>query len=72
MVMFNLNFVLLAGILFVVLRNGFKLLLERRRNILGSRLRTRMVLSFVGFSLLPCLLMFFVTAKYVQLSMDFW
>ncbi|MDL2315788.1 HAMP domain-containing protein [Desulfovibrio sp. OttesenSCG-928-A18] len=72
MVMFQVNFVLLAGVLLVVLRNGFKLLLERRRRIMGSRLRTRMVLSFVGFSLLPCLLMFFVTAKYVQLSMDFW
>ena len=71
-VMFNINFVLLLGILLVVLRNGFKLLLERRRSVLGSRLRTRLVLAFLGLSLLPCLLMFFVTAKYVQLSMDFW
>lgn len=71
-VMFNVNFVLLLGILFVVLRNGIKLLLERRRKVLGSRLRTRLVLAFVGFSLLPCLLMFLVTTKYVQLSMDFW
>lgn len=71
-VMFNVNFVLLIGILFVVLRNGFKLLLERRRRVLGSRLRTRLVLAFVGLAILPCLLMFFVTAKYVQLSMDFW
>ena len=71
-VMFNVNFVLLIGILLVVLRNGFKLLLERRRRVLGSRLRTRLVFSFVGLSLLPCLLMFLVTTKYVQLSMDFW
>ena len=70
--MFNVNFVLLLGILFVVLRNGIKLVLERRRKVLGSRLRTRLVLAFVGFSLLPCLLMFLVTTKYVQLSMDFW
>ncbi len=71
-VMFNVNFVLLIGILLVVLRNGFKLLLERRRRVLGSRMRARLVLSFVGLSLLPCLLMFLVTTKYVQLSMDFW
>ena len=70
--MFNVNFVLLIGILLVVVRNGFKLMLERRRRVLGSRLRTRLVLSFVGFSLLPCLLMFLITTKYVQLSMDFW
>lgn len=71
-VMFNVNFVLLIGILLVVIRNGFKLLLERRRKVLGSRLRTRLVLSFLALSLLPCLLMFLVTTKYVQLSMDFW
>lgn len=72
MAMFNINFVLLLGILFVVLRNAFKLLLERRRKVLGSRLRTRLVFAFVALSLLPCLLMFLVTTKYVQLSMDFW
>ncbi|MDR0339857.1 MAG: HAMP domain-containing protein [Desulfovibrio sp.] len=72
MVLFNVNFVLLIGILLVVLRNGFKLLLERRRSVLGSRLRTRLVLAFLALSLLPCSLMFFVTTKYVQLSMDFW
>lgn len=69
---FQINFVLLLGIFLVVLRNGFKILVERRRRVLGSRLRTRLVLAFLGFALLPCLLMFFVTAKYVQLSMDFW
>jgi two-component system nitrogen regulation sensor histidine kinase NtrY len=71
-VMFNINFVLLVGILLVVLRNGFKLLLERRRGILGSGLRARLVAAFVAFSLLPCLLMCLITTKYVQLSMDFW
>ena len=69
---FQINFVLLVGIFLVVLRNGVKIVMERRRKVLGSRLRTRLVLAFVGFSLLPCLLMFFVTAKYVKLSMDVW
>ena len=71
-VLFNINMVILAGILVVVLRNGLKLLLERRRRTIGSRLRTRLVLAFVALALLPCLLMFLVTTKYVQLSMDFW
>ncbi len=71
-VMLNVNFVLLLGILLLVLRNAFKLLTERRRRVLGSRLRIRLVLAFVAFSLLPCLLMFLVTTKYVQVSMDFW
>jgi two-component system nitrogen regulation sensor histidine kinase NtrY len=71
-ILFNINVVLLAGILVVVLRNAFKLLLERRRRVIGSRLRSRLVLSFVALALLPCLLMLLVTTKYVQLSMDFW
>jgi len=72
MAVFSINAVLLLGILIVVLRNGFKLLLERRRRVLGSRLRTRLVLAFLCFSLLPCILMLLVTTRYVQLSMDFW
>ncbi len=71
-VILNVNFVLLLGILLLVLRNGFKLLTERRRKVLGSRLRTRLVAAFVTFSLLPCVLMFLVTTKFVQVSMDFW
>lgn len=71
-VMFNVNFVLLLGILLVVLRNGYKLLVERKRKVLGSRLRVRLVLFFVLFALFPCLLMLVVTTKYVQLSIDFW
>lgn len=71
-ILFNINVVILAGILIVVLRNGIKLALERRRRVMGSRLRTRLVLAFVGLALFPCLLMLLVATKYVQLSMDFW
>ncbi len=69
---FNLNVVILLGILFVVLRNGLKLLLERRRGVLGSRLRTRLILSFTAMTLVPCLFMFLVTAQFVKQSVDFW
>lgn len=72
MALFNINFILLLGILFVVIRNGYKLLLERRQRILGSGLRSRLTLAFVSLAMLPCLLMLFVTTKFVQLSMDFW
>ncbi len=69
---FSLNFLLLLVIAGVVLRNGLKLLLERRRGVLGSRLRTRLTLAFVGLTLAPCLLMVLLTMKFVQLSVDFW
>ena len=70
--LFNLNFILLLLVLFIVARNGVKLLLERRRKVLGSRLRTRLVLAFVSLSLIPTVLMFLVSVKFVQTSVDYW
>ncbi|MEF2146601.1 MAG: ATP-binding protein [Desulfovibrionaceae bacterium] len=70
--LFNLNFILLLLVLFIVMRNAVKLLLERRRKVLGSRLRTRMVMAFVLLSLIPTTLMFLVSIKFVQTSVDYW
>jgi len=69
---FSLNFLLLLTVFVVVLRNTLKLLLERRRGVLGARLRTRMTLAFVLMTVAPCLLMFLITSKFVQISVDFW
>ncbi len=68
----NLNFILLLLVLFIVARNSVKLLLERRRKVLGSRLRTRLVLAFISLSLIPTALMFLVSVKFVQTSVDYW
>ncbi len=70
--LFNLNFILLLVVLSIVVRNGVKLILERRRRVLGSRLRTRFVLAFMSLSLFPTVLMFVVSARFVQASMDYW
>ncbi len=69
---FSLNFLLLLAILVVVIRNALKLVLERRRGVLGARLRTRMTLAFIVMTVAPCLLMFLITSKFVQISVDFW
>ena len=70
--LFNLNFILLILVLFIVGRNGVKLLLERRRKVLGSSLRTKLVLAFISLSLVPTVLMFLVSVKFVQTSVDYW
>jgi two-component system, NtrC family, nitrogen regulation sensor histidine kinase NtrY len=70
--LFNLNFIFLLLVLLLVVRNGVKLLLDRRRNVLGSRLRTRLVLAFVSLSLIPTVLMYLVSVQFVQTSVDFW
>ena len=41
----NLNLILLAVLVFLIFRNISKLVLERRRGLLGSRLKTKLVLS---------------------------
>jgi two-component system, NtrC family, nitrogen regulation sensor histidine kinase NtrY len=70
--LFNLNLILLLLILFLVLRNGVKLILERRRKVLGSKLRSRLVMAFISLTLLPTIPMFFVSIKFVQTSVDYW
>ena len=48
----NLNVLLLVVFVFLVGRNLVKLTLERRRRILGSHLRWRLVIAFVSLSAL--------------------
>lgn len=68
----NLNILLIILTLFLVFRNVFKLLLERRRQVPGARLRTRLVVAFVTLSLVPTLLLFFVAAGFVSNSIENW
>ncbi len=70
--LFNLNFIILLIVLLLVVRNGVKLLLERRRKVLGSRLRSRLVMAFILLSLVPSALMYLVSVQVVQASMDYW
>ena len=71
-VLLNINILLLALVLFLVIRNGIKLLLERRRGVLGSRLRTRLVVTFMLLSLIPTTMMFIASTRAVQSSVDYW
>ena len=67
-----LNVVLLLAMLFYVARNAVRLMLERRRRVLGSKLRTRLVLAFISLSLIPTALIYLVSVKFVQTSVDYW
>lgn len=71
-VLLNINIILLLLVLFLVIRNGVKLLLERRRGVLGSRLRTRLVITFMLLSLIPTSIMFIASTRAVQSSVDYW
>ena len=69
---FNVNLILLLLVLFLVVRNVFKLVIERRRKVLGSKLRTRLVMTFIALSIVPTLLMFFIAVRFVHTSVDYW
>jgi two-component system nitrogen regulation sensor histidine kinase NtrY len=68
----NLNVILVLVVLFLILRYLAELIFERKRNILGSKLRTKLVVSFLSLSLLPTILLFFVALQFVSSSVDYW
>ena len=68
----NINIILLILMVFLVVRNLVKLLFERKRGILGSRLRVRLVLAFIALSLIPSLLLFFIATGFVTRSFERW
>jgi two-component system nitrogen regulation sensor histidine kinase NtrY len=70
--LFNVNLILLILVLFLVLRNVIKLMLDRRRRVLGSGLRARLVLIFVTLSMVPTGIMFVISLWFVQTSVDYW
>jgi two-component system nitrogen regulation sensor histidine kinase NtrY len=68
----NVNGLLLLLMLYLVLRNLVELVFERKQNILGSKLRTRLVVCFVSLSLVPTAILFVVALRFVSTSMDYW
>jgi two-component system, NtrC family, nitrogen regulation sensor histidine kinase NtrY len=70
--LFYLNFAVLLLALAMVVRNGLRLLMEKRRGVLGARLRARITLSFIALSLLPTLLLGIIAANFVRISFDYW
>ena len=68
----NLNIILLVLLVFLVGRNLIKLFYERRRKLLGSHLRFRLVVSFVTISLFPAILLFLIGVGFMTRSIEDW
>jgi two-component system, NtrC family, nitrogen regulation sensor histidine kinase NtrY len=68
----NFNLILLLLLFFLIFRNLFKAFIEKRKGLLGSSLRSRLVLTFFVFSAVPTVLMFFVSVIYINSSFDKW
>ncbi|HEY6064862.1 MAG TPA: hypothetical protein VIY96_01820, partial [Thermoanaerobaculia bacterium] len=67
-----LNVTLIAAVLFVLCRTLIKVWLERRRGVLGSRFKTRLLVTYVGLTAIPIGLLFFTATGFLQSSIDRW
>lgn len=68
----NINIVLLLLLVLLVFRSLFKVYLERRENVLGSRFRVKLAVAFVSLALLPAALLFLVASNLITTSVDGW
>ena len=68
----NVNIMLLMLMVFLVVRNLLRFIFEQRQLALGKSLRTRLVISFISMSLIPTILLFFISLQFVSTSMDYW
>ena len=67
----SLAFVVLTlGLAGVLIRNLVKLILERRRGILGSKLRIKLVFSFLALVLLPAMILFYGSAEVIKQTVE--
>ena len=68
----NLNAVLAFVLIFLSFRNAVKLVVERQRAVFGSSLRTRLVTLFLFFSLVPTLILLYISTKFVNVRFESW
>jgi two-component system nitrogen regulation sensor histidine kinase NtrY len=68
----NINIILILLLIFLVIRNLVKLIFERKRKVLGAKLRTKLVVAFVSLSLVPTVVLFLVAAGFITNSVEHW
>lgn len=71
-ILININLLLLILLIFLVFRNMVKLLYDRRRKVMGAKLRTRLVVAFVALTFLPSIVLFFFSINFITTSIEFW
>jgi len=68
----NVNIILILLLMFLIIRNVVKLVFERRRGVLGSKIRTKLVAAFVSLTLIPTFALFLVSVNFLSFSIDNW
>lgn len=68
----NINLILVLLLLFLIFRNVVKVFIERRGKIFGSSLKSKLIISFVSFSVVPTMLVFIISVFYLNSSFEKW
>ncbi len=68
----NFNLILLLLLSFFILRNLFKAFVDNRKGWIGNSLKSRLIATFLVFSLVPTALMFVISLFYINSSFDRW
>lgn len=71
-ILINTNLLLLIALIFLVFRNVVKLLYDRKRKVMGSKLRLRLVIAFVTLTFFPTIILFYFSINFISASIEFW
>ena len=68
----GLIIILLLLLVFLILRNVVKLVFERKKKVLGAKLKTKLVLAFITLTLVPTMVLFFIAIHFITSSIENW
>lgn len=68
----NIIVLLVILLVYLIIRNIVKLFVESKSSVFAANLRTKLVISFVGLSLIPTMLLFFASAGFISNSIQNW
>ncbi len=70
--LWNIVIILFLTLVFVLGRTFFKLYIERKKMALGAQLKTKLVMFFFLFSLVPTIMIFFFASDIIGRSVESW
>ena len=68
----NLNIILLIFLFLFIFRHLAKTFVRKKGKFIGRSLKSKLVIAFVSFSLIPTFLLFLISVVYIKSSFDKW
>lgn len=72
LLLINVHIILIALLLFFVIRHAIKLYYERRNRVPGSLFNRNLLFAFILFSVIPSFFVFFSAGKFIVQNIDQW